>query len=81
MFLDDIGQNRGIVATRLLLELNPEVRGDCVDEKPDQILLQRPDFFKVTICKLLAMLFLSLSIILISYQPQLHFLSFILFEV
>jgi hypothetical protein len=44
---DDIGQNRGVVATRLLLELNPEVRGDCVDEKPDQIISQRPDFFKV----------------------------------
>jgi hypothetical protein len=50
---EDIGQNRGNVATRLLLELNPEVRGDCVDEKPDQILSQRPDFFKVAAKKLI----------------------------
>ncbi len=41
-----IGQPRGSVATRLLMELNPEVRGDCVDESADQILRNRPDFFK-----------------------------------
>jgi len=46
---DHIGCNRGQAAMRLLLELNPEVRGDCVDERADQILSQRPDFFKVSI--------------------------------
>ena len=33
------------MATRLLLELNPGVRGDCVDESPDKVLHNRPDFF------------------------------------
>ena len=33
------------MATRLLLELNPEVRGDCVEVSPAQILSDRPDFF------------------------------------
>ena len=35
-----------MAAARLLLELNPEVRGDCVDERPEKILSDRPDFFK-----------------------------------
>ena len=43
--LDSLGQSRGSVATRLLLELNPGVRGDCVDESPDKVLHNRPDFF------------------------------------
>ena len=42
---DSLGQSRGSVATRFLLELNPEVRGDCVDESPEQVLNNRPDFF------------------------------------
>ena len=46
MFISDsIGLSRGSVATRLLLELNPEVRGDCVDESPEIVLHNRPDFF------------------------------------
>lgn len=42
---DSLNQSRGSVATRLLLELNPEVRGDCVDESPEQVMNNRPDFF------------------------------------
>jgi len=42
---DQLGNNRGSVATELLLELNPEVRGECVDVHPEQILSDRPDFF------------------------------------
>lgn len=42
---DALGQSRGSVACRLLLELNPEVRGDCVDEAPELVLRNRPDFF------------------------------------
>ena len=42
---ESINQSRGSVATRLLLELNPEVRGDCVDESAEQVLNNRPDFF------------------------------------
>ncbi|XP_040575063.1 NEDD8-activating enzyme E1 regulatory subunit [Lepeophtheirus salmonis] len=41
----DLDQNRGEVAARLLLELNPEVRGDCVDDCPEQILRAEPNFF------------------------------------
>jgi len=46
-FLDNecVNQSRGSVATRLLLELNPEVTGDCVDESVEQVLSNRPDFF------------------------------------
>ena len=46
-FLDheSLNQSRGSVAARLLLELNPEVTGDCVDENVDQVLTNRPDFF------------------------------------
>ena len=46
-FLDheSLNLSRGSVAARLLLELNPEVTGDCVDENVDQVLTNRPDFF------------------------------------
>ena len=46
-FLDheSLNQSRGSVAARLLLELNSEVTGDCVDENVDQVLTNRPDFF------------------------------------
>jgi hypothetical protein len=30
----------------LLLELNPDVRGECVDENLGQMLENSPDFFK-----------------------------------
>ena len=33
------------MATTLLLELNPDARGECVDVHPEQILSDRPDFF------------------------------------
>ncbi|CAB3247370.1 unnamed protein product [Arctia plantaginis] len=38
--------NRGAEALRLLLELNPAVRGHAVQEPPDQILKENPEFFK-----------------------------------
>lgn len=38
--------NRGTEALRLLLELNPAVRGHAVQEPTDQILRENPDFFK-----------------------------------
>ena len=42
---ESLGLSRGSVATRLLLELNGEVRGDFVDESPEQVLNNREDFF------------------------------------
>ena len=47
-FLDyeSIGENRGMVATRLLVEMNHEVRGDAVEDSPEDILRNKPDFFK-----------------------------------
>jgi len=43
---DDIGDNRGEVTTKLLLEMNHDVTGDFVDESVEQVLEQNPDFFK-----------------------------------
>lgn len=40
------GLNRASEALRLLLELNPAVQGNAVQEPPDQILKENPDFFK-----------------------------------
>ncbi|KAJ8720229.1 hypothetical protein PYW07_012272 [Mythimna separata] len=40
------GLNRGSETLRLLLELNPAVQGHAVQEPPDQILKENPDFFK-----------------------------------
>lgn len=40
-----IGKSRAAVALRLLLELNPDVHGDSVDEDVDQVLVNNPDFF------------------------------------
>lgn len=42
---DSVGKSRAQVATRMLLELNPDVRGDYIDEEPEQILDNSPDFF------------------------------------
>lgn len=42
---DSVGKSRAEVATQLLLELNTDVRGDYVDEEPEQILSNSPDFF------------------------------------
>lgn len=46
-FLDaeSCGKSRAQVATQLLLELNPDVRGDYVDENLDQLMENSPDFF------------------------------------
>ena len=43
-FLDpeSMGENRGAVATRLLVEMNHEVRGDAVEESPEDILRNKP---------------------------------------
>lgn len=42
---DSVGKSRAQVATQMLLELNSDVRGDYIDEEPDQILYNSPDFF------------------------------------
>lgn len=39
-----IGQSRGEVAMRLLLELNHEVRGDCVQQSVEQVRSLQPFF-------------------------------------
>ena len=46
-FLDaeSCGKSQAQVATQLLLELNPDVRGDYVDENLGQLLENNPDFF------------------------------------
>ncbi|XP_049962584.1 NEDD8-activating enzyme E1 regulatory subunit [Schistocerca serialis cubense] len=43
--VDSCGKSRAQVATQLLLELNPDVRGDYVDEDVEQLLLNSADFF------------------------------------
>lgn len=42
---DSCGKSRAQVATQLLLELNPDVRGDYVDEDVEQLLENSADFF------------------------------------
>lgn len=42
---ESVGKSRAAVALRLLLELNPDVHGDSVDEDVDQVLVNNPDFF------------------------------------
>ncbi|XP_017879127.1 NEDD8-activating enzyme E1 regulatory subunit isoform X1 [Ceratina calcarata] len=42
---DSAGKSRAQVATQMLLELNSDVRGDYIDEEPEQILSNNPDFF------------------------------------
>lgn len=46
-FLDcaSIGKSRAQAATRLLLELNPDVQGDFVEETPENLLEQNPGYF------------------------------------
>lgn len=41
-----MGQSRAAAATRNLVEMNHEVRGDAVEESPENILRNRPDFFR-----------------------------------
>ncbi|XP_029031867.1 NEDD8-activating enzyme E1 regulatory subunit isoform X1 [Osmia bicornis bicornis] len=42
---DSVGKSRAQVATQMLLELNSDVRGDYIDEEPEQLLYNSPDFF------------------------------------
>lgn len=42
---DSVGKSRAQVATQMLLDLNSDVRGDYIDEEPEQILCNSPDFF------------------------------------
>lgn len=42
---ESIGKSKVEVATRLLLELNPDVHGDFIDESVHQILENNPSFF------------------------------------
>lgn len=46
-FLDaeSAGKSRAQIATQMLLELNRDVRGDYIDENPEEILHNSPDFF------------------------------------
>ncbi|XP_045138460.1 NEDD8-activating enzyme E1 regulatory subunit-like [Portunus trituberculatus] len=48
--LASIGRPRGEVALRLLLELNPEVRGTFVDQPLQEILDNQPEFFSPFTC-------------------------------
>ena len=43
---DSIGQPRGSVACNLLLEMNNDVKGDFLEEKPESVLETKPEFFK-----------------------------------
>ncbi|XP_053987743.1 NEDD8-activating enzyme E1 regulatory subunit isoform X2 [Hylaeus anthracinus] len=42
---DSVGKSRAQVAMQMLLELNSDVRGDYIDEEPEEILYNSPDFF------------------------------------
>ncbi|XP_031850383.1 nedd8-activating enzyme E1 regulatory subunit APP-BP1 isoform X1 [Nomia melanderi] len=42
---DSVGKSRAQIAMQMLLELNSDVRGDYIDEEPEQILYNSPDFF------------------------------------
>ncbi|XP_067011106.1 NEDD8-activating enzyme E1 regulatory subunit [Anabrus simplex] len=43
--LECVGKPRAQIATQLLLELNPDVRGSYVDETVEQLLENSPDYF------------------------------------
>ena len=43
---EHIGQFRGLAAKDMLLELNPEVRGNSIESSVQQILQDQPNFFK-----------------------------------
>ncbi|KAJ8983471.1 hypothetical protein NQ317_014929 [Molorchus minor] len=42
---DSLGMSRAQVATQSLLELNPDVRGDYIDESPEHVMSHTQDFF------------------------------------
>lgn len=44
--VDSIGKSRAEVATQLLLELNPDCQGDFVDENPQVLMGNDPNFFQ-----------------------------------
>lgn len=46
-FLEEtsIGMPRAQAATQGLLELNPDVRGDYIDESPEHVMAHTQDFF------------------------------------
>ncbi|XP_054274915.1 NEDD8-activating enzyme E1 regulatory subunit [Macrosteles quadrilineatus] len=43
--VDSVGKSRAEVTTQFLLELNPDVRGDYVEENPIQLFENNPHFF------------------------------------
>lgn len=43
--VDSVGKPRALIATQLLLELNPDVKGDYVDESIEELLKNNPSFF------------------------------------
>ncbi|XP_017769621.1 PREDICTED: NEDD8-activating enzyme E1 regulatory subunit [Nicrophorus vespilloides] len=43
---DSLGNSRAQAATMCLLELNPDVRGDYIDEFPENVMKQNQDFLK-----------------------------------
>lgn len=43
---EDIGKNRCDAVTKWLLELNPDVRGEAVNENPAHLIDNNPEFFK-----------------------------------
>lgn len=42
---DSVGTSRAEAATRCLLELNPDVQGDFIDETPEHVMAHTQDFF------------------------------------
>lgn len=42
---DSVGNSRARAATQSLLELNPDVRGDYIDESVEHVLTHTQDFF------------------------------------
>lgn len=42
---DSVGSSRARAATQSLLELNPDVRGDYIDESVEHVLTHTQDFF------------------------------------
>lgn len=42
---DSVGMSRARAATQSLLELNPDVRGDYIDESVEHLLAHTQDFF------------------------------------
>lgn len=40
-----MGKSRAEYTTKLLLELNPDVNGEAIEEHPETLLKQNPNFF------------------------------------